>query len=279
MNKQFLIIIAISIALIGFLFSRPKVVIKDEAKANRDKPAAQQATETKSEASQQQTMHKVELSAEQQKKATELSSQLAKASDAKQKITIYRQLATLFVNASASDSAGYYLEQVALLEPTTQNWSEAGDAYFQAFTLALRPENASKLADKTRACYKTVLSQNPKELHAKTNLAMTYVSSESPMQAIMMLREVLEENPNYEPAMMNMGVLSLQSGQYDKAISRFKQVLQLNPKNQNAQVGLAYSFIEKGDKQQGKQIFENLLKTKLDPVLQQEIKNALDNLK
>lgn len=278
MNKQFLVIVILSVALVGFLFSRPKVVIKDEAKANRDKPNnSQQQTEAKGQ--EKPAMHKVELSAAQQKTVTDLTAQLAKASDVKQKNTLNRQLADVFATAEAVDSSAYYYEQIALLEPNTNNWLAAGDAYFQAFSLALRPENTARMAEKTRACYKKVLALNPRELHAKTNLAMTYVSSESPMQAIMMLREVLNDDPNYIPAMMNMGVLSLQSGQYDKAVTRFKQVLAITPENQNAQLGLAYSLIETGGKKEAKEILVGLMKTKLDPVLQQEVKNTLDNLK
>ena len=36
MKKNFIILIVIAVALTGFLYSRPKVVVKDEAKANRD---------------------------------------------------------------------------------------------------------------------------------------------------------------------------------------------------------------------------------------------------
>jgi nitroreductase len=43
MKKNFIILIVVAVALTGFLYSRPKVVVKDEAKANRDK-----VSETKS---------------------------------------------------------------------------------------------------------------------------------------------------------------------------------------------------------------------------------------
>jgi len=108
---------------------------------------------------------------------------------------------------------------------------------------------------------------------------MTYVQSDSPMQAIMMLREVITEEPNYEPALMNLGVLSMQSNQYAKAADRFKQVLRLNPANLNALLGLGYSLIELKEKAQARTIFEDLKKKVKDPTLLEEVNKALESLK
>ncbi|CAH0997429.1 Cell division coordinator CpoB [Emticicia aquatica] len=274
MKKNFIILIVIAVALTGFLYSRPKVVVKDEAKANRDK-----VSETKTAAKDtehQESTQAPKLSAEQEKQLSDLKQKLASASN---KNALYEQIAQVFLAANRFDSAATYAEKIALADPSTANWMQAGDTYYQAFTLAFRQENVSNYAEKTRECYQKVLDKNPHQLQAKTNIAMTYVQSDSPMQAIMMLREVITEEPSFEPALMNLGVLSMQSGQYAKAADRFKQVVRLNPANLNALLGLGYSLVEMGEKAQAKTIFEDLKKKVKEPTLLEEVNKALESLK
>jgi tetratricopeptide (TPR) repeat protein len=279
MKKNFIILIVVAVALTGFLYSRPKVVVKDEAKANRDKVSETNSAEkhTNNDGhNHEETSQAPQLSAEQEKQIIILKQKLTSADD---KIPLYEQIAQVFIIANRYDSASVYAEKIALANPTAENWMRAGDTYYQAFTLSLRQENVSIYAEKTRLCYQKVLEKNPRQLQAKTNLAMTYVQSDSPMQAIMMLREVITEEPNFEPALMNLGVLSMQSGQYDKAADRFKQVIRINPKNVNALLGLGYSLIELKQKSQAKIIFEDLKKNVKEPTLLSEVNKALESLK
>jgi tetratricopeptide (TPR) repeat protein len=276
MKRHFIILIVSAVALTGFLYSRPKVVVKDEAKANRDKVAETKSTTKDDGHGHQEDSQAPKLSVEQEKQINDLKQKLATASDKK---SLYAQIAQVFATANRFDSAAVYAEKVAVIDPTANNWMQAGDAYYQAFNLSLRQENVALYAEKTRACYQKVLEKNPRQLQAKTNLAMTYVQSDSPMQAIMMLREVITEEPSFEPALMNLGVLSMQSGQYDKAADRFKQVIRLNPNNPNAALGLGYSLIELKEKSQAKIIFEDLKKKVKDPTLLEEVNKALESLK
>jgi tetratricopeptide (TPR) repeat protein len=276
MKRHFIILIVSAVALTGFLYSRPKVVVKDEAKANRDKVAESKSTAKEDDHGHQEDSQAPKLSAQQEKQINDLKQKLASTTDKK---SLYAQIAQVFASANRFDSAAVYAEKVAVIDPTANNWMQAGDAYYQAFNLSLRQENVALYAEKTRVCYQKVLEKNPRQLQAKTNLAMTYVQSDSPMQAIMMLREVITEEPSFEPALMNLGVLSMQSGQYDKAADRFKQVIRLNPNNLNAALGLGYSLIELKEKSQAKIIFEDLKKKVKEPTLMEEVNKALESLK
>ncbi|RFS16334.1 tetratricopeptide repeat protein [Emticicia sp. C21] len=275
MKRHSLILIIVAIALTGFLYYRPKVVVKNESKANRD-----QVADTKAAASNNAkgdiTTQAPKLSPEEEKQIGALKQKLATASD---KIPVYNEIAEAFAKANRFDSAAVYVEKIALAQPTTEHWLRAGDAYYQAFTLALKPENVEHLAGKTRAAYNKVLEKSPRQLQAKTNLAMTYVQTDSPMQAIAMLREVLAEEPNFEPALMNMGVLSMQSNQYTKAADRFRQVLRINPNNVNAQFGLGYSLLELGEKEQAKKILLDLKQKVKEPTLLEELNKTLESIK
>lgn len=282
MKRHSLILIVIAIALTGFLYYRPKVVVKNEAKANRDKVADNKG---KAEEHHEGDGHDhsgdistqaPKLSAEEQKQIDALKQKLATAKD---KIPVYNEIAEAFAKGNQFDSAAAYIEKIAVAQPTTEHWLRAGDAYYQAYNLALKPENVESLAGKTRAAYNKVLEKSPRQLQAKTNLAMTYVQTDSPMQAIMMLREVLNEEPNFEPALMQMGVLSMQSNQYAKAADRFRQVLRLNPANVNAQFGLGYSLIELGEKEQAKKILLDLKPKVKEPTLLEELNKTLESIK
>lgn len=274
MNRHIIIIIGIAVVLTGFLYSRPKVVVQDEAKANRDKVAETKAADT--HGNEDGDNHAPQLTAEQQKKVTELKQKLAaNKTDAK----LLNELAEAYAQANRFDSAAFYIEQIALNQSNVANWTRTGDAYFQAFNLSLKAENVQAMAAKAQEAYKKVLELNPRQLQAKTNMAMTYVQSGTPMQAIGLLREVLEEEPNFEPALMNLGVLSMQSNQFDKAADRFQQVLRINPKNINAQLGFGYSLIELNKKPEAKKVFEDLKNKVTDPTLLQEINKALESLK
>lgn len=278
MNKQIFVIILVAIGLSAFLYSRPKFVVKSEAAANRDKPTtAQNSSEAQTSKSDNED-HAIQLPEKQRSQVEGLKNQLKQA-NGKQKQGIYEQLALVFASVNAADSAAFYFEQIALMAPSVENWIRTGDAYFQAYSLALKPQNIERLTKKTQDAYGKVLVIKPNDLHARTNLAMTYVTSASPMQAISMLRQVIEDAPDYEPALLNLGALSLQSRQFDKAASRFQQVLSKNPENINAQMGLAYSYIELEKIQDAKKLLENVLKKDLDPNLRQEVTNTLQSLK
>lgn len=275
MRLQLFIILFLAIGMSVFLYTRPKVVIKDDqGGATRDQ--ATQQPETK--ASGENESHSPELSAEKRAVLNNFKQELSGTSGVAQ-IPTLEKIAELFIEGNVIDSAGYYYEKVAEISPTETHWLRTGDTYFQAYNLALQSKNVSKFAEEAQQAYKNVLAKSPNNLHAMTNLGMTYVTSASPMQAIGMLRQVLEINPDYEPALMNMGVLSLQSNQYDKAASRFRQVLRVNPGNHNAQLGLAYSLIELNQTDEAREILTNLDSQNIEPTLRQEVEGALQNLK
>lgn len=276
MRIQLLIILLLATGLSVFLYTRPKVVVKDnQGGANRDQATSAQKTATAS--GSEEESHSPSLSTEQQERMTVLKQQLkaAIADDTK----VLEKIADLFIEGNIADSAGYYYEMVASKQPTESNWLRAGDVYFQAYNLALRPQNVEKFAEKTQNAYQKVLAKSPNNLHALTNMGMTYVTSGTPMQAIGMLRQVLEINPNYEPALVNMGVLSLQSNQYDKAANRFRQVIKVNPRNYNARLGLAYSLIELNQIDEAKIILSDLKNKEIEPTLREEVERTLQDLK
>ncbi|MEA5427236.1 tetratricopeptide repeat protein [Arcicella lustrica] len=284
MQKSFIIIIVIAFGLVGGLYSLPKVVVSDEkrtleqssneapATANRDK-----ATASKTEESAES--HGATLSVEQQRVIAQLKGSYLNGSTAKVKMKAANELIAKFVEYTRFDSAAYYAEEVAKIEPSETNLMKAGNLYYEAFTYSLQAEKTTVLGEKAREIFTKVLAKNPENLLAKTNMAMTYVSTSTPMQGITMLREVIAKEPDYEPALFSLGILSIRSNQFGKAVDRFKQILKNNPSNSKAALNLGYCLAELDRKEEAKEILEKVLNNSTDSQEKAAANEILSKLK
>ena len=205
--------------------------------------------------------------------------QLPKVQDVKIRAELLRQLARGYEVVQRFDSAGYYYEQLAALQPGVQATERAADAYFQAFSFASSDERVKMLGSKARTLYMQVLKQQPDNLDAKTNLGMTYMASENPVQGITLLREVLAADPRNEKALYNMGVLAVQSNQFDKALLRFQELVKVNPKNVNAQFYLGVTAARTGANDQARAAFKAAKTLSADPALAASVDEELAKLK
>ena len=215
----------------------------------------------------------------QRQELTRLLAEYEAAPNAAAKATVATTLARRYNNVERFDSAGYYLEQVALAKPSAQNWQQAADAYFQAFSFAATDERVKLLGGKARELYTKVLKDQPGNLDAKTNLGMAYMASDNPVQGVTYLREVLEADPRNEKAMYNMGILAVQSNQYDKAVKRFQDLVKVNPKNVNGQFYLGVTLARTGAKEEAKQAFLTAKSLSNDPTLAASVDEQIAKLK
>lgn len=260
-KTQLLALLVLASGAFAFLVSRPKTVVKDEVKAV-------QSTENGN------NVHMENPQAN--KMADDIRAEYAKDPNP---LNVYAALAEMFYKTSVFDSSAYYSEQIAIANPGGNTWLKTGDAYLQAYNLALNPVRVTELAEKAREAYNYALKFDPNNLQAKTNIGLTYVNSDNPMRAIGIIREVLEQNPKYIPALMSLGKLSMQSQQFDRAVERFKEVLQIDQQYIDARIGLAYSYIELKKTDDARAILSGLLKEDLDPIVKDEITKSLNNLK
>jgi Flp pilus assembly protein TadD len=143
----------------------------------------------------------------------------------------------------------------------------------------MEPEKQAQMAEKTREYLGKVLEANPANLEAKTKVAMTYLSSKSPMQGILMIREVLEVDPKNEFALFNMGMLSIQSQQFDRAIDYMTRLVAVNPNHTQGQMLLGVALMSKGEKEKAREQFEKVKKMDADPSVQATVDSYLEDLK
>ena len=199
---------------------------------------------------------------------------------AKEKNAIFADsLVNLYQTAGKFDSSAWFAEEASKFFNTTESWIKAGDQYYQAYTLALDQAKQNHFAEKTREFYTKVLEADPKNLEVKTKMAMTYLSSGSPMQGIGMLREVLAADPKNELALFNMGMLSIQSGQHARAVERFEELLKVNPNHVQGQLLLGVALMNTGEKERARAQFEKVKQMDKDPAVQATADSYLKDLK
>lgn len=308
-----LVVLAAALALVGGLFVLPKGIMKPKesrselnkdaaATANRDGGGAK-TNGSKTEASSgpvpatatdnggahsdddghdhsaTAAAPHTTATAAQRQELTRLLAEYNAAPNVAAKATVATTLARRYNDVERFDSAGYYLEQVALARPTAANLQQAADAYFQAFSFAASDERIKLLGGKARELYAKVLKEQPGNLDAKTNLGMAYMASDNPVQGVTYLREVLEADPRNEKALYNMGYLAVQSNQYDKAVTRFKDLVKVNPKNVSGQFYLGVTLARTGAKAEAKQAFLAAKALSNDPALAASVEEEIAKLK
>lgn len=287
MKRTQILIVVVAIVLVGVIFFLPKVVVNDEDKsdlANSENAAA--VPEGHSEDDGHNHGAESGATADAHMSATpeqlmELATARAKynkTSDEQARNRVAAELAEAYANATKYDSAGYYYEIAAKARGGERSYKKAGDAYYEAFTFAATQKRASELGGKARGMYEQVLKNNPTDLDAKTNIAMTYIATSNPMQGITLLREVIASDPNNQKALFNLGILSIQSKQYDKAVERFQKLVTVNPDHVEGTFYLAVSLAETGQKQEAKALFTKVKGMSNDPALASSVDEYLAKL-
>lgn len=289
MNKSILVVLLAAAALTAGLYSLPKVVVRNETKQLDGRAARTSTTDslnavanagaapTDDRPDRSDVQHTANLTPDQQKRMETLQRQFATASSAARKGAA-EALITFFRSVSKYDSAARYAEVIAQLDPTERNYLRAGDQYYEAFGFAVDEQKAAYLGQKTRDNYQKALDKNPNLLAAKANLAMTYVSTENPMQGISLLREVLQQDPTNELALFNLGMLSMRSGQYARAVDRFRQILVNNPGNTKAQFYLGVSLAETGQKAEALKMLKQVKAVEKDPQILAAVRELEEQL-
>lgn len=266
MVKNRIILIAATAIVIWLIFLLPKVVVENESqmKSETDSVAVVKGHSTVSEALGTQIR--------------ELRRQVLTSSQNEKNSIFADSLRSLYTQAGQFDSAAWFAEQSASFLQTTESYLKAGNSFYEAYTFAMEPEKQKTLAEKAREYLGRVMAADPNNLEAKTKSAMTYLSSESPMQGIMMLREVLEKDPKNEFALFNMGMLSIQSRQFDRAIERFIELVEVNPKHIQGQLLLGVAYLNKGEKEKARAQFEKVKQLDADPSVQATADSYLKDL-
>lgn len=270
MLKKRLLLIAVSAICIWLLFQLPKVVIENDGALSGGRAG---------DSTSSGMPDHVQVPTEVRRLIREVKKEFEKGTEKEKNAIFADSLANLYRAANQFDSAAWFAESASEFFNSTESWIKAGDYYYQAYTLALNQERQRALAGKAQEFYGKVLEREPRNLDAKTKMAMTYLSSSNPMQGITMLREVLAEDPRNELAIFNMGMLSIQSGQFDRAIERLEELVEINPSHVQGHLLLGVAYMNSGEKEKARVQFERVKQMEKDPAVQATVDSYLKDLK
>ena len=308
MQKTQLILIVVAIAIIGGLYSLPRVVVSNPASQNNAAKSAQNEgksdnktdanaqehthadgskhTGTHSEEEDKNTgTHQKGLS-ESQKTRLDMLRKAYLQEIAEKKSIALDSLTAFFRTINLIDSVGFYLLADARSNKNApEKLKKAADAYFDAFGFALDSSRAKSLGQEAEKIYTEILAQNPKnadiKLDVKAKLGVIYVSSNAaaPMKGINLLLSVVEEDPTNEFALYNLGFFSMMRGAHDKAIVRFEKLLETHPRNIQAWMHLAESYETLGKNKKAYEALEKVKQLDNSPEVQKEVNKKLQELK
>jgi cytochrome c-type biogenesis protein CcmH/NrfG len=268
MSKTRIILIVVTIALVWLMFLLPKVVVENESQLKEEAPA---------ESNSAPAAHS-EVPATVTEAIRVVRSQFTQGASNEKNAIFADSLRKLYTQAGQFDSAAWYAEQAATFFKTTESFLYAGNSYYEAYTFAMGQDKQQEMAVKAREYLEKVIASDPKNLDAKSKIALTYVSS-SPMQGVTMLREVLTEDPKNEFALFNMGMLSIQSSQFARAVDYLQQLIDVNPNHVQGQLLLGVGYMNSGDKTKAKAQFEKVKQLDNDPAVQATADSYLKDLK
>lgn len=263
------ILIAVTLLLIGFLFTRDiKGLVEPTAENGKtDAPVEQPATAQISleEAS---TTAKNLVSTSVAKQIAAIEERYQNASGA-QKIAEAKLLAQKWDDVEQAIPSGLYLEIVAKAEPAINNWLDAGNRFMKAFD-NLREDETSRVVmlQKANTSFTNALALDSTSNDAKTGLGITIVNGlGAPMKGIAMLMEVVKKDPKNLKANMNLGMFAIKSGQFDKAIIRFNDIISNIKATPDAYFYLATAYESLGKNKEAIDAYSNSKKLAASPTL------------
>jgi tetratricopeptide (TPR) repeat protein len=269
MLKTRIILIVVSAVVIWLLFLLPKVVVDNDGAITAGRGDSAITAAESHPATPPNVLSRIR----------EFRRQWTESAGNEKNAIFADSLADLYSKAGKPDSAGWFAGEAARFFKTEESIVRAGDLYYEAYTLALDPARQQQFAVQARAYYQQVLGSQPENLEVKTKMAMTFLSSQSPMQGITMLREVLEADPNNELALFNLGMLSIQSRQFELAVDRLSTLVRINPNHTQGHLLLGIALMNVGDVPGARAQFEKVKEIDKDPAVQATVDSYLKELK
>lgn len=270
MIKTRLLLIAVSALVIFLIFQLPKSVVENES---------QMRSEQKSDSVSSHIAQHVQPPKALAEKIQQVRGLWLNSTKNEKNAIFADSLSSLYRLSNRFDSAAWFAGEAAKYFNNTASWIKAGDQYYQAYTVELVDSKQKAMAARAQEFYEMALKDQPSNLDVKTKMAMTYITTSTPMQGITLLREVLAEDPNNELALFNMGMLSIQSGQYERAIERLQQLLIIDPLHLQGNLLLGIAFMNNGNKRGAREQFEKVKQMDNDPAVKATVDSYLKDLK
>lgn len=199
--------------------------------------------------------------------------------DSAQKAKVLTETVLFWLDHDQKPIAAYKIFQHAQSVNSAKAYSDAGDAFVDAFKSNADSNISNKIITFALQSYEKVLKFLPGDVDTRIKMAELYVQGQDPMKGIGILRSIADSLPDNVPVLIALGKLSIQSGQFDKAKERLEKVLKLEPQNTEAMYFLAMAEAESGNKEKAIQLLEMCKKIIANPDFDKEIDLFIKDLK
>lgn len=273
--KQIIAIVGVAVLMVVLFLQPVKSLIKEDEATNVESASVSNADMFSLESVSE--IAKQGLSADLTRTIEDVEDELATASE-DEKLTVYKKLATVWLDVNKPMPAAYVYEEVSQKESSLENWLKTGDLFTDSYQHLSDTVMAPVLMEHAKNAYEKVLELDEQNLNAKAGLATALVNGATPMAGITMLLEVVEQEPEHLKANYNLGLFSMKSRQFDKAVDRFNTVLKQTPNDAEVWFYLATSYENIGLNQDAIQAYEKSKTLAADPSLSQFIDRKITEL-
>jgi tetratricopeptide (TPR) repeat protein len=294
MNRKQIIVLAIVLAISGYLYSLPpKALVKPKAtKSGTGVVAGSRQPASNVTVGDVSAGAKSAIGAALAATINDLEQQLKNASTDADKLSLEKKLAKQWDDDNQPAPAAFYYQAAAQKDNSFEDWLNAGNRFNDAFKCTQDTSVQPAFVANAIADLKNAVKQKPDDLDAKTSLGIAYVNQTSlgitdpdggsPMQGIMMLLDVVKKDPGNYKANLSLGQFAIQSRQFEKAVTRFKTAIASASKKDNVVEPwfyLAESYRQLGMKKEAIDAYEKCKQMIPDPTIGQKIDQYIKELK
>jgi tetratricopeptide (TPR) repeat protein len=290
MYKKQIVVIAIVIAIMGYLYFQPvKGLIKPKEVQGHTNTVPQQARPVANVTVEMvSSAAKITVGPALSAKINDIEGQLKNATDDAAKLVLEKKLAKQWDDVNQPAPAAFYYQDIAGKENTFGDWLTAGSHFNDAFKFTQDTTVQPSFVVNAIASFKNAVKLQPQNLDAKTGLGVAYVNQTSlgmtdpdggsPMQGIMLLLDVVKQDPGNRSANLSLGMFAMKSGQYEKAVQRFKTIIAQKPEVE-PYFYLAESYKQLGMKKEAIDAYQKCKEMMPDAAFDQRIDEYIKELK
>lgn len=233
-NRQQYIVIVSSIFLVFLMYFGCDRVPKNHKSKGEESTALPTAD---AEIGEWITSAKAKLSPEIAANVSNIEQQIKMAASDTAKSNLMKQLSSVWYRQEKLIAAGYYANQIAIIDKTEKGWNIAGSTLFEAIKQADDTHVKQYCSENAVKAYEKAIATAPENIDYQIALALCYTEfppQDNPMKGILQLRDLDTKFPNNAKVLFQLAKLAMRTNQYDKAVARLEQILKTNPNNPDA---------------------------------------------
>lgn len=247
-NRQQYLFIGIATVVLFLMYFGCDRVPKNHKNSKENTVATSSSEDT--EIQQLIKVGKTKLNTEQTDLITSLEQQAKLSASDTAKSNILKKLSGAWYRANHKTIAGFFANQVALIDKTENAWNIAGSTLSEGIRENEEDGLRKFCTDNAYKAFENAIALNPSKIEYQIAAALCFTENppaDNPMKGILMLRELDTKFPENSQVLFQLAKLAMRTNQYDKAVQRLEQILKKNPNNPDAICLIGEAFSRKGE--------------------------------